>query len=180
MSPRRMPLAPTCSRNQAAGILPSRTTASGTPAATVTGSSRSRKFLKMLPAHFMVGGNFSLRTWRMPAEIASSSTAGAFHGGRELLVAHLEDAGRDRFQFHGGRRGETEFHLEDDPLFVALEDAFAIAELALRVVKNAHPGAIEEAHGSDPFGDGMPVCAGVAIDRAAHPTGDAGERFQPL
>src|ERR1039458_6045499 len=77
MSPICMPLAPTCSRNQAAGILPSRTTAAGTPAATARGNSRSRKFLKMLPAHFMVGGNFSLRTLRISAEIRSSSTAEA-------------------------------------------------------------------------------------------------------
>ena len=70
-----MPLAPTCSRNQAAGTLPSRTTAVGTWPATASGNARSRKFLKMLPAHFMVGGNFWLRTFRMSAEIPPSAAA---------------------------------------------------------------------------------------------------------
>ena len=106
----------------------------------------------MLPAHFMVGGNFSLRTFRMPAEISC--------------------------KFGRCRRVKHEFHPEDDPVFAALEDALAIAEIALRVVERAYAGAIEEADRRDAFRDGMPVRAGVAIDRGAHPAWDARERFQ--
>ena len=108
----------------------------------------------MLPAHFMVGGNFSLRTLRMSAEIASSAAASAASSASSTA--------------------------EDDPLLVAFENALAIAELALRVVEDAHRVAIEEAHGGDALGDGMPVRAGIAVDRGAHPSGNAGERLQPL
>ena len=126
----------------------------GHRAATAGGSSRSRKFLKMLPAHFIVGGNFSFRTLRMSAEISS--------------------------QFGGTGRLERQFHPEDDPLLVAFEDALAIAEIALRVIEIADPFAIEKADARDAFRDGVPVGAGVAIDRGAHPAGNAGQRFQPL
>ena len=88
----------------------------------------------------------------MPAEISCSSADGA-------IVKH-------------------QFHSKDDPVFVALEDAFPIAEIALRVVECAHAGAIEKADRRDAFGDGMPVRAGVAIDRGTHPARDARERFQ--
>ena len=106
--------------------------------------------------------------------------AGALHGGRKFFVAHLENAGRGLFECGGGGGVEGEFDLENDPVFAALEDALAIAEIALRVVENAHGGAIEEAHGGDAFGDGMAVGAGVAVDRGADPAGDAGERFEAL
>src|ERR1019366_8976647 len=58
MSPSRMPFAPTCSRNHADGTLPSMIALGGSWRAMRSGRSASSRFLKILPAHFIVGGYF--------------------------------------------------------------------------------------------------------------------------
>ena len=74
-SPFVIPFAPTCSRNHAAGTLPSMITRSGTCVRTASGSSERSRFLKILPAHFMEGGYLRFRTVRMSVACLVSSSA---------------------------------------------------------------------------------------------------------
>ena len=67
MPPLRIPLAPTSSRKNAEATLPARTARSGTIAAASSGNVCRWRFLKMLPAQRMVGGNFLSRTSRISA-----------------------------------------------------------------------------------------------------------------
>ncbi len=127
------------------------------------------------------------RRWRNPIGRAGrqvaqqevlENAAGALHRDRKFLVAHGEDIVRRTAQ--PGRVGwlEQELGGEDDPLLVTFENAFAIEKLALRVVEDAAAFAIEEAHLQHAFGNGMAVGAGVAVDRGADGTGNAGEGFE--
>ena len=63
---------------------------------------------------------------------------------------------------------------------MAFEDALAIMEFARIAIEHAHTLAIEEAHLSHSFRDGMPVRACVAIYRRPNRTGNAGQGLEPL
>ena len=61
---------------------------------------------------------------------------------------------------------------------MALEDAFPVLKSAFGVVERPGAGAVEETNGVDPFRDGVPVGAGIAINSRANRTGDAGHGFE--
>src|ERR1035438_2064233 len=90
-SPLPGPLPPRGSRTHAAGPLLARTAAAGTCAATPAGSSRSNRFLKMLPAHFMVTGNFSLRTFKISSAALrrAAASAGSRRNSTERIIQSL-------------------------------------------------------------------------------------------
>ena len=58
------------------------------------------------------------------------------------------------------------------------EDAFAIVKFALRVVEFADRRTIEKRYTRNPFRDGMPVRARVAVNRRADRSGNPRHRFQ--
>ena len=61
---------------------------------------------------------------------------------------------------------------------VFLEAGVAVAKAALLVGPDADGGAVEKLDGFDALMNGLAVGAGVAVDGAADPAGDAGHGFQ--
>jgi len=151
-------------------------------------------YLHPLGAHLLQkpgGGNFALANhrarhlrsqgWRQLAQQkVLEDAAGALHCRGELLIADFENICRDLLQAGGGSHFQRQFHAENNPFLMLLEDALAIAELALPVLKDPYAYAVEKPHGMDALRYGMPVRPGVAINRGAHPSGYAGKRLEPL
>ncbi len=74
-------------------------------------------------------------------------------------------------------RLESQLHGEDEPVLAALEDAVPVGELALAIVEGAERLSIEEGDPVDAFGEGVPVSAGIAVDRGANVAGQARQRL---
>ena len=107
-------------------------------------------------------------------------TPGAVHGWGVFLVANLEDSVSGGAQLSGISRREPQGGIQHDPVFVPLEDALAISELAGSVGDFPNFQAVEEAHGLDEFVNRVAVGSGVAVDRAAHPARNACHGVQTL
>src|SRR5580658_8386879 len=75
---------------------------------------------------------------------------------------------------------ELERGRKNNPVLVALEDAFPVAEFAVLIADFADPSAVKEPDRLDDLTDGMAVGAGVSVDRAAHPSRNASHGFQAL
>ena len=76
-------------------------------------------------------------------------------------------------------RLESQLHGKDEPVLAALEDAVPVGELALAIVEGAQRLSIEEGDPVHSFGDGVPVGAGIAVDRGADVAGQARQRLDP-
>ncbi len=63
-------------------------------------------------------------------------------------------------------------------MLVPLENTLAILEFALPIADLAHCLPIEEANPLDALLNRVAVRPGVSINRAAHPSGDAGHGFE--
>ena len=106
----------------------------------------------MLPAHFMVAGYFARRIWKISSAVSRSSAS--------------------------GRRRHGQLDAENDPLFVFLENALAIAKAALWRAERPNRRSVQESHLPHALVDGMAIGARVAINRRSHRSGNAGHRFE--
>ena len=110
----------------------------------------------MLPAHFMVTGNFSLRTLRMSSAVRRNASP----------VRRLQLSAPPEKMIH---------------VLVPFEDALAVVRTrhsALAKTRTCRPSI--KAHAGDALGDGVAVSAGIAVDRRAHRAGNARQRLQAL
>src|SRR5215471_7887383 len=67
---------------------------------------------------------------------------------------------------------------DDDPIFACFEDAFAVLEFTFQVADVAEVNPVEKTNPSNALLHGMAVGSGVAVNRPAHPAGNAGHGFE--
>ena len=104
--------------------------------------------------------------------------AGTAHAGRELLIANRADllGARGESLRIAGR--ETQRGRADNPILALLEAGGAVVEAAFLIGELAESLSIKDADGHNPFVNLLSIGAGISVDGAADPAGDAFQRFE--